>query len=74
MSTVVAEIYGPDYQVQQQVGRQVMQMLGNTADVVDVDWSIEADQSEQRFAVDKDKAMKLLVPLLQAKAILGAKS
>lgn len=65
MSTVVAEIYGPDYQVQQQVGRQVMQMLGNTADVVDVDWSMEADQSEQRFAVDKDKAMKLGIPEAQ---------
>lgn len=65
MSTIVAEIYGPDYNVQQKIGKQLMGVLSQTPDVVDVDWSVEADQTEYKFNVDKDKAMKYGIPTAQ---------
>ncbi|MBM6993320.1 MAG: efflux RND transporter permease subunit [Prevotella sp.] len=62
MSTIVAEIYGPDYQQQEAVARQVETVLAHTDNVVDVDWSVEDDQKEYRLEVDKDKAMKMGIP------------
>ena len=57
LSTIVAEIYGPDYKTQMDVANQVKTILNNTDDVVDVDWMVEADQTEYEFVVDKEKAM-----------------
>jgi len=57
LSTIVAEIYGPDYDTQIDVANQVKNILINTDDVVDVDWMVEADQKEYNFVVDKEKAM-----------------
>nr|WP_294075662.1 efflux RND transporter permease subunit [Prevotella sp. UBA4952] len=62
MSTIVAEIYGPDDYQQRNVARQVKMLLSHTANVADVDWSVEADQTEYKFVVDKDKAMRLGIP------------
>ncbi len=58
MSTVVAEIYGPDYAQQIAVADQVKNQLAKTKNVVDVDWSVESDQKEYKLEVDKEKAMK----------------
>ncbi len=58
MSTVVAEIYGPDYDQQIAVADQVKNQLAKTENVVDTDWSVESDQKEYKLEVDKDKAMK----------------
>lgn len=75
LSTLVAEIYGPDYQQQIAVARQVKDMIKNTADVVDVDWMVEDDQPEYRFSVDREKAMRYGVAPAQAvAAIRGALS
>ncbi|MCF6295842.1 MAG: efflux RND transporter permease subunit [Flavobacteriaceae bacterium] len=57
LSTIVAEIYGPDYDRQIDVANQVKNILINTDDVVDVDWMVEADQTEYDFVIDKEKAM-----------------
>ncbi len=57
LSTIVAEIYGPDYDTQIDVANQVQSILKNTDDVVDVDWMVEADQTEYEFIIDKEKAM-----------------
>ena len=57
LSTIVAEIYGPDYEQQLKVADQVKAILNKTADVVDVDWLVEADQQHYDFVVDKEKAM-----------------
>lgn len=57
MSTLVAEIYGPDYEAQKKVARQIKDMFSTTESVVDVDWMIEDDQHEYRFDVDKEKAI-----------------
>ncbi len=57
LSTIVAEIYGPDYDTQIDVANQVQGILNNTEDVVDVDWMVEADQIEYEFIIDKEKSM-----------------
>lgn len=65
MSTIVAEIYGPNYDEQIKIAEQVMEILATTDNVVDVDWSVEDDQTEYNFEVNKDKAMKLGIPAAQ---------
>ena len=57
LSTIVAEIYGPDYNEQIKIANNVQNILNNTDDVVDVDWMVEADQKEYQFVIDKEKAM-----------------
>ena len=57
LSTLVAEIYGPDYKEQINVANQVKDLLNHTSGVVDVDWMVESDQKEYVFDVDKEKAM-----------------
>ncbi|HNP68853.1 MAG TPA: efflux RND transporter permease subunit [Aequorivita sp.] len=58
LSTIVAEIYGPDYDQQIAVAKSVENILNETQDVVDVDWMVEADQIEYEFVIDKEKAMR----------------
>ena len=65
MSTIVAEIYGPDYEQQIEVARQVKDILAATDNVADVDWSVEDAQIEYKFEVDKDKAIRLGIPNAQ---------
>lgn len=57
LSTLVAEIYGPDYKDQIKVAHQVKNILQNTPDIVDIDWMVEDNQIEYRLEVDKEKAM-----------------
>ncbi|NQZ74516.1 MAG: efflux RND transporter permease subunit [Ekhidna sp.] len=57
LSTLVAEVYGPDYKEQIQVAKQVKGILENTQDVVDIDWYVEAGQTEYKLDIDKEKAM-----------------
>ena len=56
LQTLVAEIYGPDYDRQVAVSRQVQAIFEKTEGVVDVDSYVEDDQTEMRFVVDRDKA------------------
>jgi multidrug efflux pump subunit AcrB len=58
LSTMVAEIYGPEYSQQIEVAMQVKELFKKTGDVVDVDWMVEDDQPEYNFEVDKEKAMR----------------
>lgn len=57
LSTIVAEVYGPDYSEQIRIGKQIENILQHTADVVDIDISTEADQKEFKLIPDKEKAM-----------------
>ena len=57
LSTLVAEIYGPDYKEQIKVANQVKGILENTSDIVDIDWTVEDNQVEYKLEVDKEKAM-----------------
>ncbi len=72
LSTLVAEIYGPDYKQQIAVARQVKDLIKRTADVVDVDWMVEDDQPEYHFEVDKEKAMRYGVAPAQVVATIRA--
>ncbi|MFD2550715.1 efflux RND transporter permease subunit [Bizionia sediminis] len=57
LSTIVAEVYGPDYNEQIKIANNIQHILNNTTDVVDVDWMVEADQTEYDFEINKEKAM-----------------
>lgn len=57
LSTIVAEVYGPDYDKQIEVANAVQDILKNTKDVVDIDWMVEDNQVEYDFVIDKEKAM-----------------
>ncbi len=57
LSTLVVEVYGPDYQQQIQVAEQVKDILNETPDVVDIDWYVEAPQTEYALDIDREKAM-----------------
>src|SRR5262249_32803877 len=56
LQTLVAEVYGPDYERQITVARQVREVLENAPGVVDVDWYVEDPQQKYRFAIDHQKA------------------
>jgi multidrug efflux pump subunit AcrB len=56
LQTLVAEIYGPDYQRQMAIARNVQAIFDHEPGVVDVDTYVEDDQVQYRFAVDRDKA------------------
>jgi len=56
ISTLVAEVYGPSYEQQLDVARQVKDIFSKTPGVVDVDWMVEDDQVRYVYAVDKEKA------------------
>ncbi|UCG51334.1 MAG: efflux RND transporter permease subunit [Candidatus Latescibacterota bacterium] len=56
LSTLVAEIYGPDYEKQIELARQVRGIFESTEGVVDVDWLVEDDQKLYTLVVDKEKA------------------
>jgi multidrug efflux pump subunit AcrB len=57
LSTLVAEIYGPNYKDQINIAHQVKEILEKTTDIVDVDWMVEDNQTEYKLEVDKEKAM-----------------
>ncbi len=56
---LVAEIYGIDYDGQRQVAQQVRSVFENTADVVDVDDSVETQAPRLIMKVDRTKAALL---------------
>ncbi len=56
LETLVAEVYGPDADGRMRVARGVRDVLKRTDGVVDVDWYVDDDQTEQRLVVDREKA------------------
>ncbi|MGD2079517.1 MAG: efflux RND transporter permease subunit [Nitrospirota bacterium] len=56
LSTLVAEVYGPDAERQREIARMIRDVFESTDGVVDVDWLVEDDQSKLTFEVDRDKA------------------
>jgi len=72
LSTLVAEIYGPDYDRQIEVAGQVKNLISSTPDVVDVDWMVEDDQPEYHFEIDKEKAMRNGIAPVQIVATMNA--
>ena len=56
LSTLVAEIYGPDTTRQVEIAKQVRGIFEKTEGVVDVDWFVEDDQKKLSIEVDQEKA------------------
>ena len=56
LSTLVAEVYGPDTTRQMEIAKQVRGIFEKTEGVVDVDWMVEDDQQKVSFEVDQEKA------------------
>ncbi len=65
LSTLVAEIYGPTEEERLAVAKQVKGVFETTEGVVDVDWTVEADQPRDQFVVDREKAALHGVPEAQ---------
>ncbi|NLU90698.1 efflux RND transporter permease subunit [Chitinophaga sp. Ak27] len=72
LSTLVAEIYGPDYDEQVKIAKQVKALFNQTTGVVDVDWMTEDDQPEYHIEVNKEKAMRYGIASAQITATINA--
>src|SRR5690606_3809317 len=59
LSPIVAEVYGPDYQRQREIGRALEQRFLATDGIVDVDTSVEADAAREVLVIDRDRAARL---------------
>jgi len=71
LSTLVAEVYGPDVGSQTDVARQVRDLFEAHPSVVDVDWSLTAPHREVRFQIDEEKAALSGVPKASVVQALG---
>ena len=56
LSTLVAEVYGPDYKRQRELALEIRRIFTETPGVVDVDWYMEGDQVRYVLAADQEKA------------------
>ncbi len=56
LSTMVAEIYGPDLERQTEVAAQVKRLFETTEGITDVDWFVEDPQDRIDFRVDLERA------------------
>lgn len=56
LSTLLAEVYGPNYQRQIEIAKQIKQIFNTTDGVTDVDWFVEDDQEKILFVPDAVKA------------------
>ncbi len=56
LETLVAEVYGPEFDERTAIARRIRDLWKRTNGVVDVDWYVEDDQPEYRLIVDKEKA------------------
>jgi multidrug efflux pump subunit AcrB len=56
IATLVAEVYGPDYERQRELALTIRRLFEETEGVVDVDWFMEDDQMRYQIEVDQEKA------------------
>jgi len=56
LSTIVAEVYGPDQAQQIMLAEQIKAVMESTPGVVDVDWMVEDDEKVYNLVIDKQKA------------------
>jgi multidrug efflux pump subunit AcrB len=58
LSTMVAEVYGPDLGRRLEIAGKVKQVFRGTPGIVDVDWWVEAPAPRLEVVVDRDKAAR----------------
>jgi multidrug efflux pump subunit AcrB len=56
LETLVAEVYGPDYQGQMELAAKIKKIFQDSPGVVDVDWYVEDPQTKYDLTTDLDKA------------------
>ncbi len=56
LETLVAEVYGPDYQGQMELAAKIKKVFQDSPGVVDVDWYVEDPQTKFDLKTDLDKA------------------
>jgi multidrug efflux pump subunit AcrB len=56
LQTIVAEVYGPNYERQIEIARSIRGIFEKTDGVVDVDWYVEDNQKKYNLEIDKEKA------------------
>ena len=66
LQTLVAEVYGPDYDRQVELADKLKEMMKATPGVVDVDWYVEDPQPEMVFHIDRLKASLAGVSIAEA--------
>ena len=71
MSTLVAEVYGPDDATRLAAAERVRQVMEATPGVVDVDWSVEAPQHRLSLRVDRARAGAAGVAVEQITSVLA---
>ncbi len=69
-ATLLAEVYGPDYQTQRKMAKAVRHTFENTYDVTDIDDSVGDDQMQLNINVNKEKAAQLGVATVQVETAL----
>src|SRR5665811_2336224 len=62
LETLVAEVYGPNYERQIAIARDLRERMERTPGVVDVDWYVEDQQPKYRLVIDEEKAALAGVP------------
>ncbi|MEO8065179.1 MAG: efflux RND transporter permease subunit, partial [Pseudomonadota bacterium] len=72
LAPLVAEVYGPDYAGQRRAAADLRKVFDSTADIVDVDDSLESPAKRTRVSVDRQKAALLGVAQDQIVATLNA--
>lgn len=63
LSTMVAEIYGPDHDRQLQLAAQIREIFEDEQGVVDVDWMVEKKMDKFMLRVDRQKASLMRIDL-----------
>ena len=58
LQTLVAEVYGPDTVRRTEIAAEIKRIFEQTADVVDVDWYVDAPRPAFRLEVDDEKAVR----------------
>jgi multidrug efflux pump subunit AcrB len=56
LQTLVAEVYGPDARVREDIARKIHNVFEATDGIVDVDWYVEDAQPKERVVIDQEKA------------------
>jgi multidrug efflux pump subunit AcrB len=56
LSTLVAEVYGPDYDRQREIAGAIMRIFEETEGVVDVDWYVESGYPDYTLIIDREQA------------------
>ena len=56
LQTIVAEVYGPNYERQIEIAQNIRDIFTDTDGVVDVDWFVEDNQAKYNLKINTEKA------------------